>query len=338
MLTQALRDIAAANGLTLSFGIAYGMLNGCYVTFSCTGEQQSISIYVGAQEAPMPGSAESMTVSCARQMIHAITTASGDANLYCLMTGHESIPALVLNHAGSVVTVNFPNTDEATAGIQHFVTDLLPQLAVLTRPQQCIYCGQPTEGKGVPVRLSDDTAVPMHAACHKQVKQQQEPAAPNRGIWGAVLGALLGAAVWVLMYRLGYFATIICVLIGLLASVGYDLFKGRPGKEKLVTVTVCTLAAVLLGTVVGSIIPYLEKYAALGDVTRKMFTDISGSMPVWLTYLRASIQAPGSTYWADLGVNLLIAAVFAAIGCCILLRRDPASKDRTGFRRLRGKA
>ncbi len=341
MLSQTLRSMASANGMKISSGMAYGMVHGCYVTFSSSEEYQSISIYVGAQEAPAPGCAESVTVSCARQIIHTITAASGESNVYHLMTGHESIPAMVLNHAGSVVTVNFPNSDDASDGIGRFIHELLPQLSVLTRPQQCIYCGQLTNGEGVPVRLSADTAVPMHTSCQQQAAKQHQaaiPAAGSKGVWGAVLGALVGATIWMLMFRLGYFASIVCVLIGLLTSRGYDLMKGQPGRTKLITVAVCTLTAVLLGTLFGSLLPYLEKYAALGDVTRQMFADISGRMPVWFTYLRASIQSPGSTYWSTLGMNLLLSTLFAAIGCCDLFRRDPAAVQEAGRpRQLKGK-
>ena len=97
MIGSALQAIAEKNGLTIASGAAYGLLNGCYVTLSGSKDYQRISIYVGAQEAPAPGYAESQTISCARQIIHTISAASGEENTFCLMTGNEAIPALVLN-------------------------------------------------------------------------------------------------------------------------------------------------------------------------------------------------------------------------------------------------
>lgn len=342
MISTALREIAAKNGLTIASGTAYGMLNGCYVTLTGGKEYQRISIYVGAQEAPAPGYAESQTVSCAKQIIQTISVASGEENIYCLMTGNEAIPALVLNHAGSVVTVNFPDAPEAAAGLERFIAELLPQVAPLTRPQQCIYCAQFTGGEGHPVRLSADTVAPMHSPCLAQAAENhrsasQQPGNTGRGVLGAALGALIGAVIWMLMYQLGYFARIVCVLIGLLASWGYDLCKGRPGKTKVVTVIVCSLLAVVLGTFAGSILPYLEKYMALGETTRQMFADFSGRMPVWLTYIRANIHA--SSYWSSLGVNLLLGVLFAAMGCADLLRQSTsATAEATRPHKLKGKA
>lgn len=68
------------------------------------------------------------------------------------------------------------------------------------------------------------------------------------GILGAVVGALLGAVVWALVGMLGYIASIVGFLIAFLASKGYDLLHGRPGACKLVTLIVCVILAVLVGT------------------------------------------------------------------------------------------
>lgn len=68
------------------------------------------------------------------------------------------------------------------------------------------------------------------------------------GILGAVIGALLGAVVWTLVGMMGYIASIVGFLIAFLSSKGYDLLHGRPGTCKLVTLIVCVVLAVLVGT------------------------------------------------------------------------------------------
>ena len=260
MIGTALHDLAAKHHLTIASGMAYGILNGCFVTFSSGKDNQCISIFVGPQEAPMPGYAESRTVSCSRQIMQAISTASGADNVYCLMTGNENVPALVLNHAGSVVTVHFPDTPEATAGMERFISEVLPQLAPLTRPQHCIFCAQPTGSEGCPVR------------------------------------------------------------------------------EKVITVILCSLIAVLLGAFAGSILPFVQKYQSLGESTKHVFAEYATSLPAWMNYVRASISSSGGSYWFSLGWNVLFCAVFAGIGCIDLLRnRAAGSADAARPRRLRGK-
>ncbi len=252
MLSTLFRDLALKHGLTTASGMAYGMLQGCFVTLSGGAGVQRISIYVGAQEQPAPGYSESRTVSCAKQICHTISTASGEDNLYALITGNDAVPALILNHAGSVVTVNFPDTPEARTGIERFIDELLPQVAPLTRPKQCILCCAETNGDACPVRLSADTVVPMHVPCFRNAAglhapSKQEKAAQLRATLGAAGGALIGALLWALLSGFGPIAWVVGVLMGLLPTLAYDLLKGRSGMPRSITILVCAVVAVLLG-------------------------------------------------------------------------------------------
>lgn len=343
MISTALREIAVQNRMNIQSGCAYGMLNGCIVTLSGGTDYQRISIYVGAQEQPASGYDESYTVSCARQIIHTISAASGEENVYSLITGNEALPALVLNHAGSVVTVNFAATPAGDAGVVRFVAEILPQVSALTRPQQCIYCTHPTGGEGVPVRLAEDTVVPMHDGCLQQAAEgyarQHAADGSKAGVWGAVIGAAAGALIWAMVYHLIYPAAILCVLIGLLASRGYDLFKGRPGMTKVITVALISLAAVLIGAFAGSLLPYFDSFASLGETTKHMFEELSASQPGWLTYIRANISNPDQGYWTQLLVKLILGGIFDGIGCLDLLRqKDAFTAEASKPRRMKGKA
>lgn len=69
------------------------------------------------------------------------------------------------------------------------------------------------------------------------------------GILGAFLGALIGTIAWVLVGVWGYVASIVAWLTAFLAGKGYDLLHGRPGKAKVITLTVMLLLSVFVGTV-----------------------------------------------------------------------------------------
>ena len=93
MLGPLFRDVAAQSNLTVSGGIAYGLLANCFVTLSEDAFLRRISIYVGPQLQPTaPDYTDSMTIRCANQICAAISAASGADNLYCLHTGDGSIP------------------------------------------------------------------------------------------------------------------------------------------------------------------------------------------------------------------------------------------------------
>lgn len=338
MIGTLFHDIARQHHLTMASGMAYGLLNGCFVTLSEDKDVQRISIYVGAQEQPAPGYAESRTVSCAKQICQTISVASGADNLYSLMTGNETIPALILNHAGSVVTVNFPAAPEARNGIERFVNDLLPQVAPLTRPQQCIFCCSVTAGDACPVRLSADTVVPMHIPCYQQAAGCNAPtpaerSAQIRAVSGAVAGALFGAAVWSLLISFGPAAWIVGVLMGLLPTLVYDLLKGKTGKSRITTILACALAAVLLGTVASGLLMTRSSYAS-----EAYLMDVH-AVGYW-AYTFAALKLPASGLTAQLLQNLIAGVIFAAIGCLGCFRRTgdasaTAAADKP--RRLKGR-
>ena len=334
MIGTLFRDLSTKYGLTTSSGLAYGLLNGCFITLSEEAGVQRISIYVGPQEQPAPGYAESQTVSCAKQICHTISSASGQENIYALMTDNEAIPALVLNHAGSVVTVNFPAAPESRAGIERFIAELLPMIAPLTRPHMCIYCCQPTQGDACPVRLSADTVAPMHLPCYQQAAglhapSQQERSAQSKAVFGAAAGALLGAIIWALLSGSGPVAWVSAVLMGLLPTLAYDYLKGRAGQSRIVTILVCAGVAVLLGSLGACLIDLHGEY--LRNLTVMTAKDVS-----FFAYLPAGLTK-GAGILASLLRTLIAGLVFAAIGCIGCFRKSAeATAHASRPRRLRG--
>lgn len=334
MISTAFRELAEKHSLTIASGMAYGMLNGCFITLSEDADVRRISLYVGAQEPVPAGFAESQTVSCAKQIIHTISAASGPDNIYGLMTGNAAIPALILNHAGSVVTVNFSDSPEALKGVERFLTELLPQVAPLTRPQQCIFCGQPTAGAGCPVRLSADTVVPMHEPCFRQAAghhatPREEHIALLRAVLGAAAGALIGMVAWTFLSGFGPVAWGVGVLMGLLPVLGYDLLKGKPGKARLITVIACAVVAVLLGSLGACALALHQSYAASGKVAQEMVSAFA--------YMKALFEYDASAL-PNLIRTLIAGTVFAGIGCLALLRRTAAATAEAAKpRRLKGK-
>ncbi|MBQ2952194.1 MAG: hypothetical protein IJE07_01415 [Clostridia bacterium] len=338
MIGTCFRSIATGNGLTVSAGLAYGMLNGCFVTLSEDTGARRISIYVGPQEQPAPGYTQSQTVSCAQQICHTISTASGPDNVYALLTGGEALPALVLNHAGSVVTVNFQAAPEADAGVTRFITELLPQVAALTRPGHCILCCTDASGAAVPVRLSADTVVPMHAACHRKVlgytaPSPEERAAQTRATLAAALGGLIGAALW-LLSAFGPIAWGLAVLMGLLPTIGYDLLKGKAGRSRWVTIVICAVCAVLLGSFGAAFITAHGEW--MHDITVNQANGIG-----YLAFAWASVLNPVTAATLTLRKSLIAGFILGAVGCIGCFRRTAESTDTAATaerpRRLRGK-
>lgn len=327
MLDIMFQELAEKNGMKIKSSMAYGLLNGCYVTLTSDADYLRISIYVGPQIAVAEGT-ESPTVSCANQIVHTITSASGADNIFGILVGHATHPAIVFNHAGSVVTVNFENSEERS-GIQRFVDELLPLVAPLTRPGLCICCSSPTDGHGVPVSISGDTVVPMHRNCCKTLSdsykdQDDKPGSILTGAIGALLVAILGAGVWAFVYQFGFMSSLVGLVIGFMVCLAYDMCKGKPGRAKLITAIVCCVLAILLGTFGGTILNSYTSFQELDSVAQRMFAEIGE--PGWWSYHQGLVSYYAADYWYDIGVNFTLGLLFAAMGCFNLFR-DLAKRD-----------
>lgn len=268
MIDRAFAALGRKFGLTSSAVLVYGNLQGTLSALSSGKTCRCISIYVGAHEETAQGMPEGRTVSCANQIVSMIRAASGEANVYQLLTGSDA-EAVSLQNAGCVVAVNFSRDDAALESIERFITEVLPQIAPLTRPQQCIDCCQMTGGQGVPVKI-DDAIVPMHPACAEPIVHANDKnTSLAKGIGMAVFGAIVGSVLYALLYDvIGYWAAFCTLLIFLLAILGYDRFKGPQGLAKVFTLGASTAIASMLSGVAGLCLQLYKRYQSMNDFKR----------------------------------------------------------------------
>ena len=68
------------------------------------------------------------------------------------------------------------------------------------------------------------------------------------GFIGAVIGALAGVAVWIIIGKLGYISSL-AALVGMVVSAKlYDAFGGPKGAARVITLLMCLVAIVAVGT------------------------------------------------------------------------------------------
>ncbi len=144
------------------------------------------------------------------------------------------------------------------------------------------------------------------------------------GLVGAVLGALLGAVAWAAVaILLDIIAGLLGLLIGFLASKGYDLFKGRTGKAKLV----CVILAVIIGVVAGT-------GATYGWIIHAQYVEdfgrFAGSNSVFaLTeqqYFERILSDGDVT--AEIVKNLGLGLLFAGLGCMDMFKELASGNKR----------
>jgi len=69
------------------------------------------------------------------------------------------------------------------------------------------------------------------------------------GFIGALIGAVVGIAAWVLIGKLGYISSLAALVAALVSSKLYDVFGGKQGAAKVVILILCVLITVGVGSV-----------------------------------------------------------------------------------------
>jgi hypothetical protein len=266
----------------------------------------------------------------ANELAQNILRLADDYNTYYILNDKKNLPGdrrmngiIVKN--GYLVQINFMAGMKTEKGIQAFIDNILPQVNDLTEPESCMKCGAENNDSTVPVILSGEAVVPMHAACAEEyiaaieaADAAKEAAKPKKrgnaftGAVGALIGAMLGAVVWTIVGMMGYIAGIVGFLIAFLAGKGYDLLGGKNGKAKIAVVIVCIILAVIAGNV-----------GTYAWQIHEAYTEVSASLKPWETIVPESeffglmIEelAVNSEFHAELLKNLGMGLLFAAAGC-----------------------
>lgn len=134
--------------------------------------------------------------------------------------------------------------------------------------------------------------------------EMSAPANPALGFLGAFLGSLVGAAVWIILYRLGYLAGIAGYLAVFCAIAGYKKLGG--GEIRKLGTVLCVLIAILV-MVLSNGLAYAWSMAdwinaanpgraSIGYILTN-FGDIMTSLDMW------------RSFWGDLVIGLVLALV-----------------------------
>ena len=187
----------------------------------------------------------------------------------------------------------------------------------------CPYCGQPLEGKGI-LATESDIPFEVHERCFEGAlaaarrKDAENAAVPDRkalGALGGLLGALFGAAVFVLTYAWWGFGAL-GAAVGVLAA--YFVYRKFGGKSTLFSVVYCAAAALLLSLAGFGFGIYMDGRSAGG----------------FAAALENALAGGGATAWfiANLGCTVLFIAAGTAYNAFSCLRDGRTIADK--MRRL----
>lgn len=169
----------------------------------------------------------------------------------------------------------------------------------------CMDCGSGTETpnlyhiNGERVLLCSSCAEAIREnleSLREEAKHQKSKLLP--GLVGAVLGALAGGVLWVLIYKLGYIAGLAGLLIAILSLKGYEKFGGYLDVKGVIASVIVIVAAILMANRMAWA---WEAYDALKDYDWTFFDCyreliyILKSSEIYNVYLRDLLMGLGLT-------------------------------------------
>nr|MDD6336232.1 hypothetical protein [bacterium] len=294
MLGSGLKKLAQQLGMTVSGGMAYGAVDGYLVSFSeGMGEK---NVCVSAHFADENG----------KNAFLAHFQAPTMGSIYRLQH-------FEMMQAGICCT--FVDNPGTLKRIQAFLPELTSQLSACGAAglETCPICGNALAGTGRPYRIGRMAAI-VHPSCIDTISQQAleaqqeqrlQPKRIGRGILGAVLGAVVGAIPWAIVYSLGWFVGWLGLLIGFLATKGYELLGGGRCKAKVIIIILATVLGVVLGN-------FLGDYITLVSMVVKGEVDLAFSqLHTFIFYLLGA----SAEYRTDFITNCGLGLLFAVLGC-----------------------
>ncbi|MCL2045156.1 MAG: hypothetical protein FWG88_02060 [Oscillospiraceae bacterium] len=134
----------------------------------------------------------------------------------------------------------------------------------------CVNCGKETDD----IAIFKDVCCPVCSGCTSVIEMENRtytasPITYLTGIIGALLGALICAIPWIVIYHNGWILSILSALIALGAYQGYKLFKG-PRKRGYALFTIYTVSIL---TAASSFFIYVYVYASYVFETLLTFDD-----------------------------------------------------------------
>ena len=304
MIGSTYKKLAGEYGMQVDKGVAYGSLGGFAATLSEGGGWKQIVF--------------ATTIADPVKAMELQTQLNGmDLRKEYRVTGLKIAPKTI-----QVVFHDNPGTMKKIRAFLAFFLPLLEE-AGATGANTCAECGM--EAVGGCWKLIGGVAYYMHSACAEKVTRDIAETEENEkqtrtgnyftGLIGALLGSAIGAVLWAVVLYFGYVASIIGLAVGFLAEKGYNLFRGKQGRGKIVILIMAVIFGVIVGNFGADVIA-LAQMISSGELEGFVYGDIPLLILMILVedaeYMMATLRG--------LGMGLL----FAGLGVWSQMRRVKA--------------
>ncbi len=168
---------------------------------------------------------------------------------------------------GPYLMAQFHDNPGTMGKLREYVDVELPRLreAGFAGAAHCGQCGEALGDQAGQLFVLNHCPLLVHPRCadglqalEESHRQEQRKAAPEKrssllAPVGALLGGVVGSIPWIILYVLGYMASMAAVLIALGAGLGHRLLGGKEGRGRLALVIILTLLLVPAANFAGAV-------------------------------------------------------------------------------------
>ena len=315
MIGSGLKKLAKENGMKVAGGYAYGSFRGYDCAFS---EGAGYRLLVISTRLPDDIQEKAMQAECEGRDLKKEFRVQG------LYIGRDGIAVNFLDNPGTI---------KRMAGFCDWFFPLLAKYSA-TPAGICPECGMPISGAGKWM-LTNGVARHMHESCAATMQErisheenraaEEDPGSYGAGFLGALLGGLIGAIPWALLYLAGRVAAVLGLLIGWLSEKGYRKLGGKNGRAKALILIVTAIISVCVGNLLGEWLG-AAKYVLQGEAYGLGYGDI---LPLMFALL-----AEDAEYRSMMLKNVVLGLLFAALGIFVIIKKSIQSTSGSKFREL----
>jgi len=298
MIGTAIKKYAQEKGLKITKDVAYGYIDGYLVTLIDGWDTKTASFSCDLTNEAI-------------EMLDYIFSEKTFEKKYKLVDYEIDKDGLSIVFYDTIGTM-----DRVAAGVE-YVIDILKHNSI-QGDGICTCCGEPLKpDEQTRFVLKNNVVYKVHVPCADMLARYGAFAEEHRkfdkksvvkGVVGAFLGSLIGALPMIIVCYFNKMHPILGILIGICAKYGYELFKGKVGATKIISVFSFSFIGSVLGMLLSVPAIYLSR-----------FEDLNMNMAEALRFfVYRMMNVPG--YAVSFIIDFVIVALVAFAGAYIFLK------------------
>lgn len=223
------------------------------------------------------------------------------------------------NYIKDTITVNTKSKGNAD---NNQLKDVMDAVVGLCREKGLVSCcGKCGKEEGLSVYSINKKSEVLCAGCFSSLTNELQSQGNNEkqsnmlaGLVGAFLGSLIGVALWIVIYQLGYISGLVGFVLTICTIKGYEKFSGK-----------LTKVGLFISVIISLVMIFVAEYLSLGILAYIEFSKIYSSIDIFSGIRAVPVLLEESEIFMEFIKDLAFGYVFCILGDFTLIRQTMRS-------------